>query len=137
MWKNRVFSSFCICTHCECGNSMGILTCQYIQIHRYSFLRLRIRQISFHGKYEWQKNALISTFTHTGCPGSKFATSKSFYSEIMLVRPQDGKAKMCLRDIHFCLHLELFVYNRVEIMTKYPNFQSCLRARDAAGRPGS
>ena len=45
----------------------------------------------------------------------------------MLVRPQDGKAKMCLRDIHFCLHLELFVYNRVEIMTKYPNFQSCLR----------
>ena len=62
----------------------------------------------------------------TGCPGSKFATSKSFYSKIMLGRPQDGKAKMCLRDIHFCLHLELFVYNTVKIMTKDPSFQSCL-----------
>ena len=37
----------------------------------------------------------------TGCPGSKFATSKSFYSETVHVRPQVGKAKMCLRDIHF------------------------------------
>ena len=45
----------------------------------------------------------------------------------MLVRPQDGKAKMCLRDIHFCLHLELFVYSRFKDKINELNFQSCFR----------
>ena len=45
----------------------------------------------------------------------------------MLVRLQDGKAKMCLRDIHFCLHLELFVYNRFKAKINESKIQSCFR----------
>ena len=37
----------------------------------------------------------------TGCPRSKFAISNGFSSKSVHVRPQVGKAKMCLRDIHF------------------------------------
>ena len=35
------------------------------------------------------------------------------------------KAKMCLRDIHFCLHLEVFVYHKLKIMLNELNYQSC------------
>ena len=69
----------------------------------------------------------------TGCPGSKFAILKSFYSETVLVRPQDGKAKMCLRDIHFCLHLELFVYKKFKNMKYEHNFQHCFHGLEVRG----
>ena len=65
----------------------------------------------------------------TGCPGSNFATSKSFYSETVYVRSQDGKAKMCLRDIHFCILRQLFVYNRHKSIIIEPYFQSCFHGK--------
>ena len=65
----------------------------------------------------------------TGCPGSKFPNSNSFYSEIMEVRPQVGKAKMCLRNIHFCLHLELFVYKKFKNMKYEHLFQHCFHGQ--------
>ena len=68
-------------------------------------------------KENWNKS--------TGCPGSKFPNWKSYYSESMHVRPQVGKAKMCLRNIHFCLHLELFVYKKFKNMKYEHYFQHC------------
>ena len=62
---------------------------------------------------------------NTGCPRSKFPNSKSYISGTMHFRPHVGKAKMCLRNIHFCLHLELFVYNKLKNMKNELNFQSC------------
>ena len=64
-------------------------------------------------------------YKNTGCPGSKFPNSNSFCSEIMEVRPQVGKVKMCFRNIHFCLHLELFVYNKFKDMKYELIFQHC------------
>ena len=54
------------------------------------------KHLKFHVKYSHKENE------NTGCPRSKFATSNGYYLRTVHVRPQVGKAKMCLRDIHFC-----------------------------------
>ena len=48
------------------------------------------------------------SITHTGCPGSNFPISKSFYSESVHVRPQLGKAKIGLRMEQFFGQILIF-----------------------------
>ena len=52
----------------------------------------------------------------TGCPRSKVSKVKGCSSETVHIWPHIGKAKMCLKDIHFCLQNQLFAHIKYKII---------------------
>ena len=57
----------------------------------------------------------------TGCPRSKVSKTKGYISVMKHILPHNGKAKMCLKDIHFCMQNQLFVHIKYKII-KNANF---------------
>ena len=74
----------------------------------------------------------------TGCPRSKVSKAKGCSLETVHIWPNIGKAKMCLRNIHFFLQKQLFAYkqykNTINGTSLHPSFHG-LEVREWTAMP--